>query len=72
MAADMAPAIASTVVGRPAAQVFAYATDPARFRQSRGPAAQHCVPAPRQGRMMYYRLRDEHARMLLDLTLSRR
>jgi Polyketide cyclase / dehydrase and lipid transport len=27
----MAPAIASTVVGRPAAEVFAYATDPARF-----------------------------------------
>jgi uncharacterized protein YndB with AHSA1/START domain len=27
----MAPAIASTVVNRPAAQVFAYATDPARF-----------------------------------------
>jgi uncharacterized protein YndB with AHSA1/START domain len=27
----MAPAIASTVVDRPAAQVFAYATDPARF-----------------------------------------
>ncbi len=29
----MAPVIASTVVGRPAAQVFAYATDPARFRE---------------------------------------
>jgi hypothetical protein len=28
----MAPVIASTVVDRPAAQVFAYATDPARFR----------------------------------------
>jgi hypothetical protein len=27
----MAPVIASTVVGRPAAEVFAYATDPARF-----------------------------------------
>jgi hypothetical protein len=27
----MAPAVASTVVGRPAAEVFAYATDPARF-----------------------------------------
>jgi uncharacterized protein YndB with AHSA1/START domain len=29
----MAPVIASTVVDRPAAQVFAYATDPARFRE---------------------------------------
>ena len=29
----MAPAIASTVVGRPAAEVFAYATDPTRFRE---------------------------------------
>jgi hypothetical protein len=29
----MAPVIASTVVGRPAAQVFAYATDPARFHE---------------------------------------
>ena len=29
----MAPAIASTVVDRPAAQVFAYATDPARFHE---------------------------------------
>jgi hypothetical protein len=29
----MAPAIARTVVHRPAAQVFAYATDPARFRE---------------------------------------
>jgi uncharacterized protein YndB with AHSA1/START domain len=29
----MAPAIASTVVDRPAADVFAYATDPARFRE---------------------------------------
>ena len=29
----MAPTIASTVVDRPAAQVFAYATDPARFRE---------------------------------------
>jgi hypothetical protein len=27
----MAPTIASTVVARPAAEVFAYATDPARF-----------------------------------------
>ena len=33
MAADMAPTIASTVVDRPAAEVFAYATDPARFRE---------------------------------------
>src|SRR5689334_6923627 len=29
----MAPTIASTVVDRPAEQVFAYATDPARFRE---------------------------------------
>ena len=29
----MAPTIASTVVDRPAAQVFAYATDPARFHE---------------------------------------
>jgi len=29
----MAPASASTVVDRPAAEVFAYATDPARFRE---------------------------------------
>jgi len=29
----MAPAIASTVAGRPAAQVLACATDPARFRE---------------------------------------
>jgi uncharacterized protein YndB with AHSA1/START domain len=29
----MAPAITSTVVDRPAAEVFAYATDPARFRE---------------------------------------
>ena len=29
----MAPTIASTVVDRPAAQVFAYATDPARFQE---------------------------------------
>ncbi len=29
----MAPTTASTVVGRPAAQVFAYATGPARFRE---------------------------------------
>jgi hypothetical protein len=29
----MAPIIASTVVNRPAAQVFAYATDPARFHE---------------------------------------
>jgi hypothetical protein len=29
----MAPAIASTVVNRPAAEVFAYTTDPARFRE---------------------------------------
>jgi hypothetical protein len=29
----MAPAIASTVVDRPAAQVFAYATDPAHFHE---------------------------------------
>ena len=29
----MAPVIASTVVDRSAAQVFAYATDPARFRE---------------------------------------
>ena len=29
----MAPTIASTVVNRPAAQVFAYATDPARFHE---------------------------------------
>jgi Polyketide cyclase / dehydrase and lipid transport len=29
----MAPIIASTVVDRPAAQVFAYATDPTRFRE---------------------------------------
>ena len=29
----MAPTIASTVVDRPAAEVFAYATDPARFRE---------------------------------------
>ncbi len=29
----MAPTIASTVVDRPAAQVFAYATDPTRFRE---------------------------------------
>jgi uncharacterized protein YndB with AHSA1/START domain len=29
----MAPVIASTVVDRPAAEVFAYATDPARFRE---------------------------------------
>ena len=29
----MAPTIASTVVDRPAEQVFAYATDPARFPQ---------------------------------------
>jgi uncharacterized protein YndB with AHSA1/START domain len=29
----MAPVIASTVVDRPAAQVFAYATDPAHFRE---------------------------------------
>jgi hypothetical protein len=33
MAADMASAIASTVVDRPAAEVFAYATDPARFHE---------------------------------------
>ena len=31
MAADMAATIASTEVNRPAADVFAYATDPARF-----------------------------------------
>src|SRR2546430_8781136 len=29
----MAPTIASTVVDRPAADVFAYATDPARFNE---------------------------------------
>jgi hypothetical protein len=29
----MAPAIASTVVNRPAAEVFAYATDPTRFHE---------------------------------------
>jgi hypothetical protein len=29
----MAPTIARTVVGRPAAEVFAYATDPTRFRE---------------------------------------
>ncbi len=29
----MAPAIASTVVDRPAAEVFAYATDPTRFHE---------------------------------------
>lgn len=29
----MAPIIASTVVNRPAAEVFAYATDPARFHE---------------------------------------
>ena len=29
----MAPTIASTVVDRPAAEVFAYATDPTRFRE---------------------------------------
>jgi hypothetical protein len=29
----MAPTVASTVVGRPATQVFAYATDPAYFRE---------------------------------------
>ena len=29
----MAPAITSTVVDRPAAEVFSYATDPARFRE---------------------------------------
>src|SRR2546430_16671693 len=29
----MAPTIASTVVDRPAADVFAYATDPARFHE---------------------------------------
>ena len=29
----MAPVMASTVVDRPAAEVFAYATDPARFRE---------------------------------------
>ena len=29
----MAPTVASTVVDRPAAAVFAYATDPARFRE---------------------------------------
>jgi uncharacterized protein YndB with AHSA1/START domain len=29
----MAPVTASTVIGRPAAEVFAYATDPARFRE---------------------------------------
>jgi len=29
----MAPAIAAAVVGRPAAEVFAYATDPAHFRE---------------------------------------
>jgi hypothetical protein len=28
----MAPTIASTVVHRPAAEVYAYATDPTRFR----------------------------------------
>jgi Polyketide cyclase / dehydrase and lipid transport. len=29
----MAPTIASTVVDRPAAEVFAYATDPTRFHE---------------------------------------
>jgi Polyketide cyclase / dehydrase and lipid transport len=29
----MAPTIASTVVNRPAAEVFAYATDPTRFHE---------------------------------------
>jgi Polyketide cyclase / dehydrase and lipid transport len=29
----MPPTVVSTVVGRPAAEVFAYATDPARFRE---------------------------------------
>ena len=29
----MAPAIASTVVDRPTTQVFAYATEPTRFRE---------------------------------------
>ena len=29
----MAPTITSTVVGRPAAEVFAYATDPTRFHE---------------------------------------
>ncbi|MGH3251513.1 MAG: SRPBCC family protein [Trebonia sp.] len=29
----MAPAVASTVVGRPAAEVFAYATDPEHFHE---------------------------------------
>ena len=29
----MAPVIASIVVGRPAAEVFAYATDPAHFHE---------------------------------------
>jgi Polyketide cyclase / dehydrase and lipid transport len=33
MAADMAPIIASTAVDRPAAEVFAYATDPAYFHE---------------------------------------
>ncbi len=32
-AADMAPTIASTVVDRPAAEVFAYTTDPTRFHE---------------------------------------
>jgi uncharacterized protein YndB with AHSA1/START domain len=29
----MAPTVASTVVDRPAAEVYAYTTDPARFRE---------------------------------------
>jgi hypothetical protein len=45
MAADMAPVIASIVVGRPAAEVFAYATDPARFHEwQRGLIEGHLDP----------------------------
>ncbi len=45
----MAPAIASTVAGRPAAQVFAYATDPARFQWQQGVINGHLdQPGPRE------------------------
>jgi uncharacterized protein YndB with AHSA1/START domain len=33
MAADVAPVVTSAEIDRPAAEVFAYATDPARFSQ---------------------------------------
>ena len=46
----MAPTIARTVVDRPAAEVFAYATDPARFHEwQQGVIEGHLEARPRGG-----------------------